>query len=47
MQVSYEKVRVLFRFHALKDDELELERGDVVYVMGKGDDGWAYGAFST
>eukprot|EP00035_Acanthoeca_spectabilis_P025372 m.458141 g.458141 ORF g.458141 m.458141 type:complete len:586 (+) comp21431_c0_seq1:315-2072(+) len=42
-QVSYEKVQVLFRFHAQKDDELELVRGDVVYVMGKGSDGWAYG----
>eukprot|EP00038_Savillea_parva_P009033 m.180778 g.180778 ORF g.180778 m.180778 type:complete len:609 (-) comp15100_c0_seq1:301-2127(-) len=42
-QVSYEKVKVLFPFHAQKDDELELIRGDVIYVMGKGTDGWAYG----
>lgn len=43
VQVSYEKVRVLFPFHSQKDDELELIRGDVIYVMGKGTDGWAYG----
>jgi hypothetical protein len=43
-QVSYEKVRVLYRFNTPHDDELELERGDIVYVMGKGADGWAYGA---
>mmetsp|Transcript_19387 Transcript_19387/g.50390 ORF Transcript_19387/g.50390 Transcript_19387/m.50390 type:complete len:581 (+) Transcript_19387:288-2030(+) len=42
-QVSYEKVRVLFPFHAQNDDELEVVRGDVIYVMGKGSDGWAYG----
>ncbi|CAM1305996.1 SORBS2 (predicted) [Pycnogonum litorale] len=38
-----EPYKVLFSYHPINDDELELQDGDTVYVMEKCDDGWFVG----
>ena len=42
-QVDYERVEILHNFVGGRDDELELLKGDVVHVTGKGADGWCLG----
>lgn len=42
-QLGYEVVRCLFPFTAQNEDELSLKRDDIVFVKGKGSDGWCFG----
>ena len=40
---GYERVEALFPFRAKKDDEIDLDKADVVHVTRKGTDGWCFG----
>jgi hypothetical protein len=40
---AFERVRILYNFPSRKVDELDLQKGDIVHVMGRGQDGWCIG----
>lgn len=40
---AFERVRILYNFPSSKEDELDLLKGDIVHVMGRGQDGWCLG----
>ncbi len=41
--ISLFSYRALYNYQPQNDDEVELQEGDVVYVMEKCDDGWFVG----
>lgn len=43
LPVMYERVEMLYPFKGARDDELEVKKGDIVHVTGKGTDGWVMG----
>eukprot|EP00045_Choanoeca_perplexa_P008659 m.81432 g.81432 ORF g.81432 m.81432 type:complete len:511 (-) comp14572_c0_seq1:754-2286(-) len=41
--LEYERVQILYNFRGSRDDELDLNRDDIVHVTRRGEDGWCVG----